>query len=391
MPNVVHVTYSPYGGAGKVANQLSEAIQRHTAWDSEVMTFHPSNLWTQPLADWSATASAGLDEFIVKKPGTKTMLSLLRRSSVFSERHKRAIHEADIVHLHWVEGMLQGEFLETIMSRKPGTVFWTLHDMRPLTGGCHFSGHCRQFESGCSSCPIVRKIFQGSVSLNLNKREVMIQNLSPNFIAPGPWMKRNLLNSKFGNLPCRVIPNPLSDSSFATAKKPKQENNFKLGFVAQNLSDPRKGLDKAKAHVRRLVSIGLEIDFQLVGSSPPKNLAPWEDYRGFLSSVEISDWMFDLDFLLFTSLSDNAPLVLAESLAAGTPILIASGTGADEMVTLGEDSLDLETATISEMRHETQSRKLSHTARILATKYRGKGVAQEYVNLYEGSAKPHGR
>lgn len=386
MPNVVHVTYSPAGGAGKAASHLSEAIQRHTAWDSEVMTFHPSNLWTQPLADWSATATAGLDEFIVKKPGTQAMLSLLRRSSAFSEQNKRAIYEADIVHLHWVEGMLQGEFLEAIMARKPGTVFWTLHDMRPFTGGCHFAGDCREFENGCTSCPIVRRMFQGSISQNLTKREAIIQNLSPGFIAPVPWMKKNFHKSKFGNLPCSVIPNPLSDSCFVKAEKPRQENNFKLGFVAENLSDPRKGLDIARAHVRRLIGNGLEIDFQLVGSAPPKKLAPWENYRGFLTSVGISDWMIDLDFLVFTSLSDNAPLVVAESLAAGTPILIASGTGADEMVTLGKDSLDLEKVTISDLRLEKQNRKLSQNARIVAAKYKGKGVAQEHVNLYEGIA-----
>jgi hypothetical protein len=117
------------------ASQLSEAIQKHSNWTSEILNLHTSNLWEGPLADLAATVTAGLDEFIIKQPGAQALLSLTRRSSISLTPLIRSIHEADIVHLHWVEGMLHGGLLKALLAKKPGSVFWTLHDMRPFTDG----------------------------------------------------------------------------------------------------------------------------------------------------------------------------------------------------------------------------------------------------------------
>ena len=43
---------------------------------------------------------------------------------------------ADVIHLHWVsDGLLQIQNLEHIS--KP--IVWTIRDMWPLTGGCHYT------------------------------------------------------------------------------------------------------------------------------------------------------------------------------------------------------------------------------------------------------------
>ena len=50
--------------------------------------------------------------------------------------------QADIIHLHWInQGMLSLKNIEKILaSGKP--VVWTMHDMWPCTGICHYSGGC---------------------------------------------------------------------------------------------------------------------------------------------------------------------------------------------------------------------------------------------------------
>ncbi len=50
--------------------------------------------------------------------------------------------DPDIINLHWISaGYLQ---IETIAKfNKP--IVWTLHDMWPFTGGCHYSGECDRY------------------------------------------------------------------------------------------------------------------------------------------------------------------------------------------------------------------------------------------------------
>jgi glycosyltransferase involved in cell wall biosynthesis len=301
----------------------------------------------------------------------------------FSKAHIIQIEEADIIHLHWVEGLLHGDFLEALLAKKEGTVFVTLHDMRPFTGGCHYSADCQGFTSGCSSCPIVRPVFQSFVANKFEFRNEFLKRLKPVFVSPGQWMKERFLESSIRDLPCYVVPNVVSEGFFAKLEKPKRGGPLILGFMAAKLTDPRKGLEIARKQIHRLAGSGIELNFQLVGASPPADLASWEKYKGILEGKDVPDWLSELDFLVFTSLSDNAPLVVAEALAAGTPILIAEGTGADHMVSLGQDSLDVFNATIDELREEQLGRNLSKGAMTSAVPYGPSHVARRIVDLYE--------
>ncbi|MFA6331905.1 MAG: glycosyltransferase [Methanoregula sp.] len=58
--------------------------------------------------------------------------------------------DADIVHLHWIAaGTMSIEDISRI--KKP--VVWSLHDMWPFTGGCHYDGGCGKYRSYCAACP----------------------------------------------------------------------------------------------------------------------------------------------------------------------------------------------------------------------------------------------
>src|SRR5262245_58340303 len=48
-----------------------------------------------------------------------------------------AVRAADVIHLHWVASMQTPVSLRRLVDlNKP--VVWTLHDLGPFTGGCHF-------------------------------------------------------------------------------------------------------------------------------------------------------------------------------------------------------------------------------------------------------------
>ena len=69
------------------------------------------------------------------------------------------VREADIIHLHWVSGFVSPTSIKALQSLgKP--LVWSLHDQRAFTGGCHYSGGCRQFENGSR---LVHSLFQTPV------------------------------------------------------------------------------------------------------------------------------------------------------------------------------------------------------------------------------------
>ena len=58
--------------------------------------------------------------------------------------------DADLVHLHWIN---YGFFNISDLSKINKPIVWTLRDMWPFTGGCHYTLGCNKFENTCHKCP----------------------------------------------------------------------------------------------------------------------------------------------------------------------------------------------------------------------------------------------
>ncbi len=64
---------------------------------------------------------------------------------------KHLLYEwADIINLHWVNG---GFVRIKDISKISKPVVWTMRDMWPMTGGCHYTMDCNNYLTGCGKCP----------------------------------------------------------------------------------------------------------------------------------------------------------------------------------------------------------------------------------------------
>ena len=72
----------------------------------------------------------------------------------FKPSERKEVQEADIIYLHWITGSyICIEEIENILKMgKP--VYWMLHDMFPVTGGCHYSMSCEKYCETCGTCPL---------------------------------------------------------------------------------------------------------------------------------------------------------------------------------------------------------------------------------------------
>ena len=65
------------------------------------------------------------------------------------------VRDADLIHLHWVASFQTPQTLRSLLTLdKP--IVWTLHDLEPFTGGCHFPAGCSAFQASCTGCPQLR-------------------------------------------------------------------------------------------------------------------------------------------------------------------------------------------------------------------------------------------
>jgi len=61
-----------------------------------------------------------------------------------------------VTNLHWVARWLDlPSFLGSLPPKMP--LVWSLHDLIPITGGCHYPGECDHFTRQCGNCPQQRK------------------------------------------------------------------------------------------------------------------------------------------------------------------------------------------------------------------------------------------
>ncbi len=81
---------------------------------------------------------------------------------------KVAQFNPDIVHLFWINGGFLR--IETLKNFKQPIV-WTLHDMWPFTGGCHYDDECGKFQQSCGNCPVLHSEREQDLSRRIWKRK----------------------------------------------------------------------------------------------------------------------------------------------------------------------------------------------------------------------------
>ena len=171
LANVVHLCVQDFGGAGKAAYRLHKGLQQigmdstmlvmnKSSGDPSVkvlpskffgksqqsldLSTHISPLWSQQLLRWQTE--------MAKYPNRPVGLEMFTDAlSDIQLEQIQDIKDADIINLHWVAGTL--DYPNAPWPLRDKKIFWTLHDMNPFTGGCHYSAGCEKYKESCGACP----------------------------------------------------------------------------------------------------------------------------------------------------------------------------------------------------------------------------------------------
>jgi glycosyltransferase involved in cell wall biosynthesis len=389
---VTHLSFSSSGGAGTVASRLSNA-QKKLGWDARLLTSIAKDLRREPLKHPLHTATAGIDHYVVKKPGFDSLFSLTRDRVAGL---KFFPGPGEIVHFHWVTGLLD---FQTLPQPFDNRVFWTLHDMNPFTGGCHYSLGCEGFTRDCSGCPAVRKTFESQVKKNLGQKRALYETWANLVVvAPNNWMARQAsLSSALKNLPISIIRYPLDPQFFhnspaqSNSRSPRASKIFTLAIVAAQLDSPLKDVKWALDVFLNAKNINTSLRMILIGhGGRAYRDVPGIELKGPLTPPELVCAFDQVDALIIPSIADNSPSVAFEAASRGVLPIVRKNGGLPEIVEILGDGFVVESQRELEALLLDQSGVLSNPPvrrRALAKKAHDltepSAVAQQYIDLYE--------
>ena len=259
---------------------------------------------------------------------------------------RKDISEADIIHLHWInQGFLSLSDIEKLvkMGKK---IVWTMHDMWACTGICHHARNCSAYTSECRNCFYLNGGNSRGKDLSTTifyQKKRIYSNANMTFVCCSQWLKGKAQKSLLlQGKPIIAIPNPIDMSKFYPQDKKSSREYFRLPpnkelllFGALNVTDERKGVSyllKALNALKSSRNIGLVIFGNI--KSQIEELVPVPIFAvGYLSDEkEIACLYNAVDAFVSSSLDENLPNTLMESLACGTPCVGFRTGGIPEMI-----------------------------------------------------------
>ncbi|MET3580135.1 glycosyltransferase involved in cell wall biosynthesis [Mesorhizobium robiniae] len=258
-----------------------------------------------------------------------------------------SIPRCDIINLHWVSIFLTPESIAQI-ARTHAPVVWTLHDMVPFTGGCHYDNGCGRFEGACGKCPQLVLPRPNDLSRRNFERKRRAYATIPadrlNIVTPSIWMAEQCRRSPLlGARRIDVIPNSIDLKTFSP--QPREQARRRLGlpsqrpillFVSSKLSNERKGGQLVAQIVERVRADLPDALLVTVGAGMPAATVEHRSLGSFSDDLDMAAAYAAADVTILPSLQDNLPNTMLESMACGTPVAGFDTGGLPDFVLPGQ-------------------------------------------------------
>jgi glycosyltransferase involved in cell wall biosynthesis len=311
---------------------------------------------------------------------------------------------SDVIHLHWVAGFLDyQDFFSHVPTDRP--IVWTLHDMNPFTGGCHYDEACGRFANACGACPQLSSKNPNDFSRSIWQRKRrayrFLTSGNPHLATPSKWLASEAQKSSlFRGRSVSVIPYGLDTEVFQPRDRHAardvlgmRQDDLIILFVADGLLEARKGLRLLQEALNSLSNTS-NLCLAVLGRGPLELLSHVRMVRSeYTKDDRVLSMIYSAaDIFVLPALQDNFPNTALEALACGLPAVAFNIGGVPEIVRDGCTGVLVEPATpealasaIEELVGHPERRKemSANCRRVAVEEYALKIQARRYLELYE--------
>ena len=340
---VLHVNYYDFrGGAGKAVCRLHQGLMDNGI-DSRLLVQNkqtdirnvlPAGLKCRRFYQKISAACGRLQ--LSQNPMPKSL-------NIFNSGLDKVINrsDADIVHLHWINGEMISIREIAGINKK---IIWTFHDGWPFCGAEHHSkldGN-RRFKNGYTAA---NKEDRGiDIDRYIWRRKIKFwQNLDVNIVTPSKWLEKCVSESViFKDKKITTIPNGIDTNYYKPLDKNLSRNFFNLpsnkkiiAFGAANINDKNKGGPELLEIIKYLGDQNTDCEIITIGSGYGHNSLEGIKVNnlGHLTSEDkIIKFYSAADVFILPSKQDNLPNMIMESLACGTPCVGFDIGGIPDMI-----------------------------------------------------------
>ena len=256
--------------------------------------------------------------------------------------------DADVIHLHWVnDGLL--DFRSLQRCSKP--IVWTVRDLWPTTGLCHYPQGCDRQATACGHCPLLPSPHWPWPDPSHRGYRRKLHNLAKapiTYVGISPWVQRQLQASPItASRRVEMIWNCIDAEAFQPLEPQAARRAlgldphggpYLLAEWRSPRSEPWKGFQHLIQILPRLRAMGCTL--LLFGSLPP-------ELQSLASSAGIKDFgrinddgllrvlYSAADLFVCPTLEEAFGKTMAEAMSCGTPVVAFPGSAPADLVEPG--------------------------------------------------------
>lgn len=242
----------------------------------------------------------------------------------------------DVIHLHWINHhSIEFRSIKEVSAK----VVWTLRDMWPFTGGCHYAVGCNRYIEGCGCCPLLDSKKALDLSSKVLKRKEKNFPENVHYIGISEWILNEFKKAYLSSPKATFIPNAIQTKHWFPVDANKEISDFAKGrntilIGAVNLSAKYKGGEFVHLVSRRLDPTKYCIVlFGKVESKFVSELGLDALNLGIIvSNTDLRKVYSSCDVYLFPSLLEAFGKTVVESILCGTPVVCFDNSGPAEIV-----------------------------------------------------------
>lgn len=404
------------GGAAVAANRLMKALHKsgievntllrdRQTMDNNVVSINSSYL--KVYINKFRFLWERIVIFVSNKFNRSTLFRVSIANTGVNISNHPLVKEADVIHLHWInQGFLSLSDIDKLTKLgKP--VVWTMHDMWPCTGICHYACGCNGFVDECGKCPFLGSDKTHDLSYKTLLRKRFLQDSGMHIVTVSSWLKRLAEESSImKNLDISVIPNVLDATVFRPSDRLQARKALSISLKkkvilmgAARLDDPIKGFEYLLASLSVLKIRRKQDDLLLVlfggikgESSALEKLSIPFISLGLLTDVAMISLLYSAaDVTVVPSHYETFGQTLIEAMACGCPAVSFDNSGQTDVIdhkvngylAKYRDVEDLATGIEWVLENRDKQALSDACVKKVQENYTEQVVAEKYITLYE--------